>query len=393
MIFSLIILTFQVCYIIIHLLKYIKKNNKTNWCYYMFSNVQNKNLITYVDYTCNQQRFNTISDQLTDWDPTEYYIKLVRQEDELFLRYKKNNPNRIKKIKSSAKNILTFFYTNKNYISEKHEVAIKKLLNIKYSKGIHPHDNEILEYVIKAKVIKEIQEEKNQIIEEAHKTGEDILARANSISNEIFNTLNVFHQEIEELSQKKEELIQNIADLEKNCLIECHDGTLVTNIQKINEIPFFKFCLKYEDLSKRMEISEEDKKIFPNLAYHFKMKDFSLKVIRQFFQVNENPLSLDQIQDWELLLEFYRFADHVDHPLKSQILENLKKILSPHEILSILTFITYSPENHLIQEFCQEIALNFLEMSTFPDFLKIKHEYLIEILKKIFLIFQKNLNY
>lgn len=350
-------------------------------------------------YACSQEQFNTICHQLNNWEDGISCCEFIKDKNNLSLNFfPRSMCSDMHENRSlEAKKILKFFHNNQNKIKKHHSNLIKKALEIKYQNQNRKFlkDINIFEYAlkddtvlndddkkneqqtIKEKLIQEAWIIKQKLIDEARLSAEQILHQAEWLTHKT-------KEEIEELTQEKEKLEKQIADLKntnlkKNCLIECQNGIFVTDISKLQDIPFFSRYLLHHEM-KKPEIPEKYKKIFPDLLHQFDMKEYPLLIIKQFFQINDNPSHINEINNLNNFLELYQLFDRFDHPLRQQYIQAFKEKSTLEEMVHLLTILTYFPSDPFIQEICQLIALNFQVISHFPDFLKIKHEYLIEIL-------------
>lgn len=179
--------------------------------------------------------------------------------------------------------------------------------------------------------------------------------------------------EIADLQMKKDEL--------KNTLFVCQHGEKIhAHFNTLKKIQFFE-GYSHSGMEKvvALNLSEEDKKKYPNI---FDFSDFASKTLLQFLFWVKDSDSIKTCHVFEELCELYRLSDYLcDDPFQVSCLEHLNKSLDDEKILLLLSEEKFPASDRLIQQCCQSVAKKFKSLAFENSFLKIKHEYLIEILK------------
>lgn len=234
-------------------------------------------------------------------------------------------------------------------------------------------------------------EQRNGIIATVNAYAETIVKVAEKKSKELIEAAKVevskLKQEeqrlIEEKNRELEELAAKAAQLDEkieshaDTLLACADGTKIyTSSLSLTNIPFF-------NRDTTPSISEEEKKNHPHLSRQFDLSRYSFKTVRQFLDYLEKPDSLQKVQAHEDWIQLYQLAYEVgDDQLKSILSSQIDKNLTDKNMLSLLSSLSCPPADPLIQKACTWVANNFMEVSSQSDFSAIKHEFLIEILKR-----------
>lgn len=150
---------------------------------------------------------------------------------------------------------------------------------------------------------------------------------------------------------------------------------IFTYFTLLQKVPYFTTFIASDD--KQLNIIKKHENGFPRLAFAFDLSDYSIKTVQKFLCYLTDNKNLIETQDFDEFMRLYALTDFLG-------VENVccQYKYSDAELLHILVHSEYSPSTPLIQETCNLLAERFATVATKAEFLEIKHEFLIEILKK-----------
>jgi BTB And C-terminal Kelch len=226
---------------------------------------------------------------------------------------------------------------------------------------------------------------------------EPLAQRFSQLCEELFlrSTEQVRKTMIQKAQEECEAIKQEIAFLQEtkiekqNTLFVCQEGQKIHGHFKIlQKISFFE-NYGHSGMEKVIAtfITEEEKKKYTHI---FDFTDFSPKTLDLFLAWLKDPRSIHKVNAFEDLYEIYRLADFMrDHEFQSTCVKRFFEELNGEQALKILSYAEYSTSDPLIKQCCKLVAGQFKLLAEGASFLKIQHEYLIEILKNEVIYFEE----
>jgi BTB And C-terminal Kelch len=222
---------------------------------------------------------------------------------------------------------------------------------------------------------------------------EPLIQRFSQLCEELFHrdmvrsTAQVREKMIQETQKECDAIRKEITFLQEtkiemqNTLFVCQEGQKIhAHFKILQEISFFK-NYGHSGMEKVITsfITEEEKRKYPHI---FDFTDFSSKTLHLFLTWLKDPESISKVNAFEDLFEIYRLADFVDnYEFQSSCAKRFSEELDDEKIFKILSYADYSTGDLLIKHCCKYVVDQFKLLAETAAFLKIKHEYLIEILK------------
>lgn len=235
------------------------------------------------------------------------------------------------------------------------------------------------------KILLGAEEFKNKVInltEEAFNEKKLAIEQAESKSKENheqrMQAIKVLEQQIVEKTERIENLQKQEEDLRDTILI-CADGKkILTHFRILQELEFFKIYFG-SDMEAQEFLTKEEKTKF---KHGFDLSTFSSDTVNNLLKYVEDTTSVQDIGDKSALLDLYRLADYLNDPtLKERCLAVLSPKLTNEDKLALLTTLSLSTTDPLMQETFDWATEHFDSLTDKPAFSKIPHSALIQILK------------
>lgn len=321
---------------------------------------------------CKKSEFQAVFNNLNLYlSPSHEVIEIVKDKNIYYPITKKGILLSSTDLKT-AEYVLCFFEINLDCLLEVAKPAsfFSKFAPVFQNQHLSKRFFEICQELFRREMVKERAQMRELLIQDVQK--EQV-----TLKNEIYKQRN----ELEELLNDIDEMKGMKVEMQ-NTLFLCQEGQKVyTHFKMLKNIPFFEGYDRSGMLKTTCpSITEEEHKQF---TYIFQLTDFSPRTIYGFLVWLKDSNCLSRISAFEDLYESYRLADLLNHlKFQESCLEHFEKMINHENVFNILAYAEYYTSDSLIQRCCEHVRDHFKLLSKKRAFLKIKHEYLIEILRK-----------
>lgn len=306
-----------------------------------------------------------------------------------------------------AEHVLRFFQVNQTHLAGQEQTVSKFQTLANGDKTLRTEFATLTHQLYEASALKKTEQQRQTILHDAEssraKIAQETEEKRKASLLEVEQTKNRMLKEVAdqtnaakakgeaEIKLVTEVLKEQTAKLAKvKTMIDESADTLIicaghmekpTSMKLLMQTNYFKQF--FESRMTSTQLTEAQSKLYPNVRHGFNFLDVAPETMQLFLDYLMDPAAVAQVKEVDILIELYKFADYIDcEALKKALVPLLDKVAQPDDMLTVLTTAQYLPTDPLVQQACARVAAEFETLGRKPQFLDVKHEYLIELLKR-----------